>query len=141
LTKTVKTQKIPRRKRKEIIRLYTGWWSAKLLRSTLKDILQINSTSYSVHFAAIDEVGGGGGLGLKGRKCDTFFCVLFSFFNPIYDQNLLVCYRVSFIAYNQCCGSGMFIPDPDFYPSRIPDPKTVTKEREVKKNLLSYFFL
>jgi hypothetical protein len=30
------------------------------------------------------------------------------------------------------------IPDPDFYPSRIPDPKTVTKE--VKKNLLSYFF-
>ncbi len=23
---------------------------------------------------------------------------------------------------NQCCGSGMFIPDPDFYPSRIPDP-------------------
>ncbi len=22
----------------------------------------------------------------------------------------------------QCSGSGMFIPDPDFYPSRIPDP-------------------
>jgi hypothetical protein len=22
---------------------------------------------------------------------------------------------------NQCCGSGMFIPDPDFYPSWIPD--------------------
>jgi hypothetical protein len=21
----------------------------------------------------------------------------------------------------QCCGSGMFIPDPDFYPSQIPD--------------------
>jgi hypothetical protein len=21
----------------------------------------------------------------------------------------------------QCCGSGMFIPDPDFYPSRITD--------------------
>jgi hypothetical protein len=33
----------------------------------------------------------------------------------------------------------MFIPDPDFYPSRIPDPKTVTKERGEKK-LLSYFF-
>jgi hypothetical protein len=36
----------------------------------------------------------------------------------------------------QCCGSGIFIPDPDFYPSRIPDlrsripdPKTATKER------------
>ena len=23
---------------------------------------------------------------------------------------------------NQCCGSGMFIPDPDFYPSRVSDP-------------------
>ena len=38
------------------------------------------------------------------------------------------------------------IPDPDFYPSRIPDlgfripdPKTVTKERG-EKNLISYFF-
>jgi hypothetical protein len=42
----------------------------------------------------------------------------------------------------QCCGSGMLIPDPDFYPSRIPalgsrdaDPKTATKERG-EKNLL-----
>jgi hypothetical protein len=26
------------------------------------------------------------------------------------------------------------IPDPDFYPSRIPDPKTATKERG-EKNL------
>jgi hypothetical protein len=25
------------------------------------------------------------------------------------------------------------IPDPDFYPSRIPDPKTATKERNEKK--------
>jgi hypothetical protein len=41
----------------------------------------------------------------------------------------------------QCCGSGMFIPpDPDFYPSRIPDPKTARKERG-EKNLLSYLFL
>jgi hypothetical protein len=22
----------------------------------------------------------------------------------------------------QCCGSGLFIPDPNFFPSRIPDP-------------------
>ncbi len=22
----------------------------------------------------------------------------------------------------QCCGSGMFIPDPNLYPSRISDP-------------------
>jgi hypothetical protein len=27
----------------------------------------------------------------------------------------------------------MFIPDPDFYPSQIPDPKTATKERGEKK--------
>jgi hypothetical protein len=47
----------------------------------------------------------------------------------------------------QCCGSGMFIPDPRFliliftHPgsrisdprSRIPDPKTATKERGEKK--------
>jgi hypothetical protein len=37
----------------------------------------------------------------------------------------------------QCCGSGnrdVFsrIPDPDFYPFRVPDPKTATK-RAVKK--------
>jgi hypothetical protein len=30
----------------------------------------------------------------------------------------------------QCGGSGMFIPDPG---SRIPDPKTATKERGEKK--------
>jgi hypothetical protein len=27
----------------------------------------------------------------------------------------------------------MFIPDPDFYPSRIPDPKRASKERGEKK--------
>jgi hypothetical protein len=47
---------------------------------------------------------------------------------------------------NQCCASGMFIPDPDFYPSRIPDlgsripdPKTGRKER-VKKKFCQTFF-
>jgi hypothetical protein len=34
----------------------------------------------------------------------------------------------------------MFIPDPDFYPSRIPDPKTAKKERG-EKNMLSYLFV
>jgi hypothetical protein len=41
----------------------------------------------------------------------------------------------------QCCGSGMFIPDPDFYPFRIPDPKTATKERGEKKLLSNLFFV
>jgi hypothetical protein len=48
----------------------------------------------------------------------------------------------------QCCGSGMFIPDPDFYPSWIPDPgsrisdpKTATKERGEKKLVVIPFYV
>jgi hypothetical protein len=41
----------------------------------------------------------------------------------------------------QCCGSGMFIPDPGFYPFRIPDPKTATKERGEKKFVVKPFFV
>ncbi len=33
------------------------------------------------------------------------------------------------------------IPDPDFYPSRIPDPKTATKERGEKKFVVIPFFV
>jgi hypothetical protein len=34
----------------------------------------------------------------------------------------------------------MFFPDPDFYPSRIPDPKTATNERGEKKiNCYTFF--
>jgi hypothetical protein len=32
------------------------------------------------------------------------------------------------------------IPDPDFYPSRISDPKTVTEERGGKKFVIILFF-
>jgi hypothetical protein len=43
-----------------------------------------------------------------------------------------------------CCGSGMFIPDRILiftHPgSRIPDPKTVTKERGEKKFVIILFF-
>jgi hypothetical protein len=42
---------------------------------------------------------------------------------------------------SQCCGSGIFIPDPDFYPSRIPDPKTATKERGEKCFFVKHFFV
>jgi hypothetical protein len=42
---------------------------------------------------------------------------------------------------NQCCGSEMFIPVPDFYPFRIPDPKTATKERGEKKFVVKTFFV
>ena len=35
----------------------------------------------------------------------------------------------------------MFIPDPDFYPSRIPYPKTATKERGEKKFVVILFYV
>jgi hypothetical protein len=35
----------------------------------------------------------------------------------------------------------MFIPDPDFYPSRIPDPKTATKEKGEKKFVIKTLFI
>jgi hypothetical protein len=31
-------------------------------------------------------------------------------------------------------------PDPDFIPSRIPDPKTATKERDEKKKFVIPFY-
>jgi hypothetical protein len=48
--------------------------------------------------------------------------------------------RIEKLGVNQCCGSGMFIPDPVFYPSRIPDPKTAMKGRG-KKIYCKTFFL
>jgi hypothetical protein len=32
--------------------------------------------------------------------------------------------KIGQMSFKQCCGSGTFIPDPDFYPSRIPDPRS-----------------
>jgi hypothetical protein len=34
-----------------------------------------------------------------------------------------------------------WIPDPDFYPFRIPDPKTATKERGEKKFVVITFYV
>jgi hypothetical protein len=48
----------------------------------------------------------------------------------------------------QYCGSGMFIPDPGsriliftHHGSRIPDPKTATKERGDEKFVVKHFFV
>ncbi len=45
----------------------------------------------------------------------------------------------------QCCGSGMFIPDHDFYPSRIPDLgsriQKQIKKREGWKKICCHTFL
>jgi hypothetical protein len=63
-------------------------------------------------------------------------------------MNLKLCEEPDLATENQCCGSGMFIPDPDFYPSRIPDPgsripkpKTATKERGEKKLVVITFYV
>ncbi len=45
---------------------------------------------------------------------------------------------------SQCCGSGMFIPDPDFYPSRIPDLGSRIQKQQQKrgmKKIVVIFFL
>jgi hypothetical protein len=66
----------------------------------------------------------------KGALCDVIF----------------VCRSVH--ACLQCGGSGMFIPDPDFYPSRISDlgsrildPKTAMKDIGEKKFVVKPFFV
>jgi hypothetical protein len=45
------------------------------------------------------------------------------------------------LPFEQGCGFGMFIPDPDFFHpgSRIPDPTTATKEKGEK--FVFYLFL
>ena len=45
----------------------------------------------------------------------------------IYDFLLLFTAMLA----RKCCGSGMFIPDPDF---SIPDPKTVTMGKDSRRN-------
>jgi hypothetical protein len=64
-------------------------------------------------------------------------------------KDLDVCQNVTVSkSVRQCGGSGIFIPDPDFYPSRIPDlgsripdPKTATKERGGKKFIVIPFYV
>jgi hypothetical protein len=57
-------------------------------------------------------------------------------------KNILKYYiKPNLYCFLQCGGSGMFIPDPDFYPSRIPDPKTATKERGEKKFVVITFYV
>jgi hypothetical protein len=57
---------------------------------------------------------------------------------------------VTHISFKQCCGSGMFIPDPgsripnpDFYPSQIPDPgsKNSNKREGWKKFVVITFYV
>ena len=49
------------------------------------------------------------------------------------------------LQFSQCCGSGMFIPDPGSWFLPIPDPgsriQKQQQKREVKKNILSYLFM
>ncbi len=51
-------------------------------------------------------------------------------------------YWKKLISGKQCCGSGMFIPDPDFCPSRIPDlgSKNSNKRERWKNTVFLHFF-
>jgi hypothetical protein len=39
----------------------------------------------------------------------------------------------------QCCGSGMFIPDPDFYPFRISSPGSQIQKQQQKRGVNKNF--
>ncbi len=60
----------------------------------------------------------------KGFSIDTGESII----RYIWVPDPMDCYRIHLSfwiqirIWNQCCGSGMFIPDPDIYPSRISDP-------------------
>jgi hypothetical protein len=46
--------------------------------------------------------------------------------------------------FQQCCESGMFIPDSDFYPSRMADVGSQIQQKHQKRRvqkLLSYLFM
>jgi hypothetical protein len=64
------------------------------------------------------------------KQCRCWYYA-FKNYNFYYYWLLLKCKNRLFDCCRQCCGPGMF----------IPDPKTATKERgEVKQSLLSYLF-
>jgi hypothetical protein len=41
----------------------------------------------------------------------------------------------------QCCGSGMIIPDPDFYPSRVLDLGSRIQKQQQKRGVKKKFFV
>jgi hypothetical protein len=64
-------------------------------------------------------------------------CLLFGFpFNI--DRPLTLVILTNSVADPGCLSR---IPDPDFYPSRIPDPKTATEEGGEKKFVIKLFFV
>jgi hypothetical protein len=58
-------------------------------------------------------------------------------------KNLVGFLGVFFCVFGSVADPGCLsrIPDPDFYPSRIPDPKTATKERGEKKLVIIPFYV
>jgi hypothetical protein len=75
-------------------------------------------------------------LQLSGRKRPALETSFFFFFYLAFlDLNPdTAMYRYYIVPYTyQCCGSGMFIPDPDFYPSRISDPESRSQLQQKKE--------
>ncbi len=64
---------------------------------------------------------------------DLLWCLLFFFF--FWDSSCVENTLISGIMYKvfQCYGSGIFIPDPDFYQSRIPDLGSRIQKQQHKR--------
>ena len=78
----------------------------------------------------------GSGSFLRCQQKVSFFSKVF-FLTILLTQGIFTLVLKKQVTINQCCGSGMLIPDPDFYPSRIPDLgsriQKQQQKREVKK--------
>ena len=71
-----------------------------------------------------------------------FYIQLFcDFWSLKADVSTLYIYSIYLYIYSQCCGSGMFIPDPrsDFFPSRIPDPNCLHPGSRILIKEFKYF--
>jgi hypothetical protein len=64
---------------------------------------------------------------------DVFFIQVGISFFSVNDLEEEIPVHANVYTFVQCCGSGMFIPDADFYPSRISDLPTTTKEEGENK--------
>jgi hypothetical protein len=78
----------------------------------------------------------GEGEGAEEELCHTFPLAARS---PVL-QKMLTTDMLEKSSGRQCCGSGMFIPDPDFYPSRIPDLGSRIQKQQEKRGLENKFF-
>jgi hypothetical protein len=80
---------------------------------------------YNVGFHSLQSDIGSSGIKLSPVSLITDIRLsVYLWLSFIYSNGRYLLWMLSFLdLFIQCCGSGMFIPDPEFFPSRIPDPK------------------